>query len=225
MPARKKSAAAVAAGPVPSGREPPALYLRHYRCIYADPPWKFLTRAPNKNPKSDRSVERHYQTMTFDEICGLPVQDLAHPDGCHLFMWVTGPYLEKAFAVAKAWGFRYSASGFIWLKLKRKHGKGHQIEFVSLAEIEHEMHVGLGFTTRKNVEFCLLFRRGSPKRLSKKVREVVISAVREHSRKPDSVPHRIEEYCAGPYLELFSRSDRPGWTVWGDQLGKYEAEE
>ena len=193
----------------------------HYRCVYADPPWRFITRAPSKNPESDRSVERHYETMSFLDICELPVRELAHPDGCHLFMWVTGPYLEKAFEVARAWGFRYSASGFLWMKLKKKHGKG-QRHLISLDEIENEMHVGLGFTTRKNVEFCLLFRRGSPTRNSKKVREVVISPVREHSRKPDEVPPRIEEYCSGPYLELFSRSNRAGWTVWGDEAGLFD---
>lgn len=199
------------------------LYRGYYRCIYADPAWQFKTRAPSKNPQSDRSVERHYKTMTVPEMMKLPVKELAHPDGCHLFMWVTGPFLEKAFTLAKAWGFRYSAIGFAWIKLKKKHGKKNaQYTLVPLVDISEEFFTGLGFTTRKNLEICLLFRRGSPKRNSKKVRELVISPLREHSRKPDEVPPRIEEYCSGPYLELFSRSGRKGWTVWGDEVGKFE---
>jgi N6-adenosine-specific RNA methylase IME4 len=73
-----------------------------------------------------------------------------------------------------------------------------------LPTAEMDLHVGLGLTTRKN-EFCLLGRRGNCKRQSKKVREVILAPVREHSRKPDEAYRRIMEYADGPYVELFAR--------------------
>jgi N6-adenosine-specific RNA methylase IME4 len=81
----------------------------------------------------------------------------------------------------------------------------------------------LGFWTRSNSEPCLLATRGKPKRKDAGVRMGVIEQARQHSRKPDCVPSRIERLVAGPYLELFARTKRPGWTVWGNQTDKFEA--
>lgn len=209
------------------------LYEDYYRSISVDFPWKFTTRAPNKNPNSDRSVERHYKTMTKAELKAFKkyIMRLSDPRGCHWWFWVTFPMLMFLFELIAHYNegmpsnkkIRYSSSGFVWIKLKKKYGKDNaQYELIRLDQIEDYLHVSLGFTTRKNVELCLLFRSGSPKRISKKVREVIMTPVREHSRKPDEIPGRIEEYCEGPYLELFSRSGRKGWTSWGDELGKFE---
>jgi N6-adenosine-specific RNA methylase IME4 len=67
-----------------------------------------------------------------------------------------------------------------------------------------------------------LARRGSPKRRSAKVRELIVSPRREHSRKPDEIHERIERYCAGPYVELFARSSRKGWKTWGAEATKFD---
>lgn len=40
---------------------------------------------------------------------------------------------------------------------------------------------------------------------------------REHSRKPDEMIPPIANLFDGLYLELFARTQRPGWTVWGNQ--------
>jgi hypothetical protein len=50
------------------------------------------------------------------------------------------------------------------------------------------------------------------------VRQVIIEPRREHSRKPDCVHERIERLVAGPYLELFARRERNGWTTWGNEV-------
>lgn len=189
--------------------------------IKADPPWNYRSWAANANPQSDRSAERHYRTMSLEEIAALPVKSVAAKD-CHLFMWTTGPFLAKAPEIARAWGFKYSSSGFVWMKLKRSVGKA-QLQMISLEELPKFLHVGMGHTTRKNVEFCLLFRRGNAKRLHKDVQEAIISPVREHSRKPDEAYERAMRYGAGPYLELFSREEREGWTTWGNETGKFAA--
>jgi len=80
----------------------------------------------------------------------------------------------------------------------------------------------MGYWTRANSEPCLLATRGKPKRLSAAVRQGIIEPRREHSRKPDCVHERIERLVAGPYLELFARATRPGWTCWGNEVGKFD---
>jgi N6-adenosine-specific RNA methylase IME4 len=191
-----------------------------YRAIVVDPPWHFKARTALQmsNWTSRRDAEKHYAVMGVDDIAALPVRTLADPAGCHLFLWTTGPCLPLAFDVMKSWGFKYSSVAFTWIKFKRSHDP-NQLRILPTAE--SDLHVGLGLTTRKNAEFCLLGRRGNCKRASKKVREVILSPVREHSRKPDEAYRRVMEYCAGPYVELFARSVRAGWTVWGDEVGKF----
>lgn len=196
-----------------------SLPRRHYGAIVADPPWHFRARTAlqAENWDSRRDVEKHYQTMTHNEICALPVGGLARKDA-HLFIWTTGPCLRQTFDVIDAWGFRYSAVAFTWVKLRRAFNP-MQLRFLPTAE--SDLHVGLGLTTRKNAEFCLLARRGNARREAKNVREIIMAPVREHSRKPDEAYSRVRRYCDGPYLELFARTPRPGWDVWGDQVGMF----
>lgn len=187
----------------------------HFKAILADPPWYFRAFT---SQISSRDVQHHYSIMTKDQIRQMPVRAAAHADA-HLFLWATGPCLPQAFDVMESWGFRYSGIAFTWVKLKRSHNP-RQLRILPTAE--HDLHTGLGFTTRKNAEFCLLGRRGNAKRLAKDVREIIMAPVREHSRKPDEVYDRVQRYCEGPYLELFSRQSRPGWTTWGNESTKFD---
>jgi N6-adenosine-specific RNA methylase IME4 len=193
---------------------------KHYRCILVDPPWNFRSYARSANPKSDRGVERHYQTMKMADLEALPIADLAHPDGCHLFLWVTGPMIPAAVALIDAWRFKFSSLQHTWIKLKRSYDP---MQLRVLPTADGDFHVGLGFTSRKNTELMFLARRGNAKRIAKNVRELIIAPVREHSRKPDEAHERIERYCDGPRLELFGRQKRAGWTVRGDEVGKFGA--
>lgn len=187
----------------------------HYRCISADPPWTFKNYTDDIG---DRDVRRHYDTLSLPQIKALPVGDLA-PCDAHLFLWATGPHLPLALEVMTAWGFRYSSIAFTWVKLKRSLGRAG----VWVGGFrETDLHVGLGHTTRKNAEFVLLGRRGNCRRNAKDIREIILSPVREHSRKPDEAYRRMARYCDGPRVELFARERRPGWRAWGDQAGKFD---
>lgn len=193
---------------------------KHFSCICADPPWHFRARTALQvgNWTSRRDAEKHYSVMGIDDICAMPVKELAAKDA-HLFLWTTGPCLPQAFDVIKAWGFRYSGIAFTWVKLKKTYN-AKQLRVLPLAA--SDLHVGLGLTTRKNAEFCLLARRGSARRESKRVREIILSPIREHSRKPDEFFERVVEYTNGPYLELFSRQSRDGWATWGNESNKFD---
>lgn len=183
-----------------------------FRCILADPPWTFVLRSQ----KGDgRSASQHYDTMSLDDICSMPVGDVAHKDA-HLFLWVTTPNLAQGLRVMESWGFAFSSVAFVWIKLNKR--------APTLMFNSKDVFCGMGHTTRQNAELVLLGRRGKPKRNSKAVRQVILTPRREHSRKPAECQERIEAFCDGPRLELFARTQRPGWTSWGNQTNRFEGE-
>jgi hypothetical protein len=122
--------------------------------------------------------------------------------------------------IVRPWGARYSARAFLRIKIN-KQSAANGLPFGLTAD---SLHRGMGYTTRKNAEDCLLFKVGAPKRLAADVDEVILAPVREHSRKPDEAVERIERFCAGPRVELFAREAWPGWDSWGDEVGKFAAE-
>lgn len=189
----------------------------YYGAIAADPASHFssYTAIQSQNWSSRRDNERHYETMTLDALTTLPVRDLASPDGCHLFLWTSGPFLRNALHLIDAWGFKYSTRAFTWAKTKRGWDG-----ISPLAEAD--FHIGLGLTVRHQTEFVLLARRGNCRRKAKDVRELIIAPRREHSRKPDEFFARVERYCDGPFLELFARERRPNWDSWGKECDKFE---
>lgn len=171
---------------------------RKYGVIYADPPWSFETWS---GEGKDRAAENHYPTMTQEQIEAMEVSRLA-ADDCVLFMWAVMPQLPEALAVIKAWGFEYKTAGFVWGKTN-KDGETPS--------------TGMGYWTRANAEICLLATRGKPQRIHADVNQLVLSPRMEHSKKPAEVAARIERLVPGPYLEMFARSPRDGWDVWGNQ--------
>lgn len=199
--------------------------------ILADPPWRFATfsdkgrgRCPDGlDPKAARNLqrqnkpERHYATMTLDEIKALPIPDLAAKNSM-LLLWAVDPMIPEALDVGRAWGFTYKTVGFYWIKERRVTSKRGD----AFAEPDQKRFpMGTGYWMRANPEQCLLFTKGHPKRLSAAVRKLLISPRREHSRKPDEQYGRIEKLVGGPYLELFARQARPGWTSWGNQVDRF----
>ena len=173
---------------------------KKYSVIYCDAPWSFKVYSV-KGKK--RSAERHYPTQTLDAIKRVPVKKLA-ADDCVLMLWAVLPQIPEALQVIRAWGFEYKTTAFTWVKTVKSGG----------------LHWGLGYWTRANCEICMLATKGSPKRLSKDVHQVVMEAVDRHSKKPYEVRRRIEKLVAGPYLELYGRRPFEGWTVWGNQIVK-----
>lgn len=181
----------------------------------ADPPWHFKRyseKASAKSKSKGRAPQDHYQTMTIPEIKALPVGDVAAKDAV-LLMWTTWPHLKFALEVIDAWGFEYKTCGFDWMKA--------DVSTRDLFPDPKTAAMKMGYWTRSNSEPCLLATRGKPKRRDAGVRMGIIEPSRQHSRKPDCVYDRIERLVAGPYLELFARTQRPGWTAWGNQTDRF----
>ena len=57
--------------------------------------------------------------MSIEELCALPVSEIAEKD-CALFLWATFPQLKEALQLIKAWGFQYKTVAFVWLKTNKK---------------------------------------------------------------------------------------------------------
>lgn len=181
----------------------------HFRTICADPPWRFRTWSETNQAKSP---SKHYDLMTLDDIKALPVASLAADDAV-LLLWSVNPMIPHALEVMTAWGFTYKTIGFVWAKTTSRTDMSWAPKY----------HMGLGYWTRANVEIVLLGVRGKPKRTGKGVRQLIVAPKREHSRKPDEFYERAERLCDGPYLELFSRQSRPGWSAFGNEAGKFDA--
>jgi N6-adenosine-specific RNA methylase IME4/ParB-like chromosome segregation protein Spo0J len=172
----------------------PFPHERWYPVIYADPPWHF--EVYNEESGVERAAGNHYPTMSLDEICAMPVSELA-TDAAVLFLWTTAPHLFEALQVIAAWGFTYK-SNVVWVKDK----------------------IGLGYFVRNQHELLLIATRGDmPAPLPENRPSSVITAPRrEHSRKPDEAYELIERmYPELPKIELFARNAREGWAAWGNQ--------
>lgn len=182
--------------------------VKKYVVIYADPPWSYGDKGFGKRP-NDTTVKGsfapeagRYQTMPLAEIETLPVSQIANSDSV-LFLWATSPLLPEALCVISKWGFKYKTIAFCWSKLTI-HGKPV---------------ANLGQWTMGNIELCLLATKGSPKRLVRNVRQLVIAERTEHSRKPEEARARIEIlFGTVPRIELFARRASLGWDTWGNEV-------
>jgi len=174
---------------------------RTFRTILADPPWQFQNKTGKVAPEHKRL--QRYGTLTLDEIMALPVPTIA-AETSHLYLWVPNALLPDGIAVMRAWGFQYK-SNLVWHKVRKDGGSDGR---------------GVGFYFRNVTELLLFGVRGKNARTLKPGRTQVnylSSRKREHSRKPDEQYTIIEACSNGPFLELFARGERDGWTVWGNQ--------
>lgn len=169
---------------------------KKYQIIYADPPWNF-----NFHKRKLKDKSHLYPTMRADDIKNLPINMIAD-DNCILFLWIMNSELPLALDCIKEWGFKYKTVAFTWVKTTK-----------------NTYHFGGGNWTRSNPELCLLATKGKIKRMSASVRNLMLSRLREHSRKPDEVRDRIVDLVGDlPRIELFARQKTSGWDVWGNEI-------
>lgn len=167
-----------------------------YRTIVADPPWD------HSDGTGTTLIDGHwtprggipYKHMPLEDICGLPVSEMADRDA-HLYLWTTNRFLRESFYVAEAWGF-VPVKPLVWVK-------------------EPMGFMGRPFTS--SVEFVLFARRGVLRHLANAGRQWWLWPRGEHSAKPDAFLDMVESVSPGPYLELFARRQRLGWDTWGNE--------
>lgn len=155
----------------------------------ADPPWRYASPGTTK-----ADARKHFGTMSLEEICALPVADLAEPNA-HLWLWGTNALMEEAHQVVRAWGFS-PLTIVTWCKPQP----------------------GVGHYLRNNTEHCILASRGQPQTPEKKPLSTWYVWPRAaHSQKPEAFLDLVEQVSPGPYLELFARRNRFGWDTWGNE--------
>jgi len=179
---------------------------QRFATVLADPPWRFTNRTGKMAPEHRRL--NRYGTMELDEICALPVSE-AVAETAHLYLWVPNALLPEGLAVMRAWGFNYK-SNIVWHKQRKDGGSDGR---------------GVGFYFRNVTELVLFGVRGKNARTEQAGRTQVNylgTRKREHSRKPDEFYDIVEACSKGPYLELFARGTRPGWSAWGNQADQYD---
>jgi N6-adenosine-specific RNA methylase IME4 len=172
-----------------------------YATILADPPWRFSNRTGKMAPEH-RRLSR-YGTLTLEEILALPVPEAAEARA-HLYLWVPNALILEGLDVMRRWGFTYKTN-LVWHKVRKDGGPDGR---------------GVGFYFRNVTELVLFGVRGSMRTLAPGRRQVnfLKTQKREHSRKPDELYEIIERCSPGPYLEMFARSARSGWTSWGNEV-------
>jgi len=172
--------------------------------ILIDPPWRFTNRTGKVAPEHRRL--RRYGTMDFDEIAAMPVSVLAK-EKSHLYLWTPNALLLEALQIMKGWGFAYKTN-IVWYKIRRDGGPDGR---------------GVGFYYRNVTELLLFGVKGRLRTLppGRSQVNIIITRKREHSRKPDEVYEIIEGCSPGPFIELFAREEKAGWTQWGDELATY----
>lgn len=169
-----------------------------FTVIYADPPWRYTAK------QVQGAAEKHYPTMHINDICALPVAELAAQRTARFLMWATFPMLPEALRVVEAWGFRFKTVAFVWLKKNKK---------------ADSWFYGMSFWTRSNAEICILATRGHPQRIDKSIHQFIISPIEEHSKKPDEARDHIVRLMGNvPRVELFARQTVPDWQVWGNEV-------
>ena len=169
---------------------------KKYNIIYADPAWSYYEGG-------NKAQSVHYKTMSIEEICNLPIKDIAD-EGCILFLWVTFPILQDCFKVIESWGFKYSTCGFNWIK-KNKNADTN--------------FFGCGGWTRANSELCLIATKGQVLRLDNSISQVIETPIEEHSKKPEVIRELITRLVGElPRIELFCRFPKDGWDCWGNEV-------
>lgn len=179
--------------------------LRHFGgadFLMVDPPWSFTLRTRKGEAKS---AQAKYACQPIDWIKALPMDVLA-AENCLCWLWCTNPMLRQGFEVLDAWGFDFRTAGH-WVK-RTTHGK---------------LAFGTGYLLRCAGEPFLIGVRGKVK-TSRSVRSVIEGRIRAHSQKPEEAYREAERLMPDARrVEVFSRMNRPGWRVWGDQTGTLEA--
>lgn len=164
---------------------------KRFACIYADPPWCY------GNQGTRAATDKHYPTMTVDEIAALPVGELAAAES-HLWLWTTNGFLFECPRLFDAWGFGFKSS-YVWVKPQ----------------------IGIGNYLRNSHEFLLLAVRGGLVGAATDVRSWGEFDRSAHSAKPERVRTEVvERVSPGPRLELFARALTPGWTAWGNEIAR-----
>lgn len=173
-----------------------------YSTVLLDPPW--MERGGGK---IKRGADKHYpllHTRDMPEVVFGSGVWFPHPNA-HCYMWVTNNFMPDGLWLMDVLGFRY-VTNVVWVKPK-----------IGLGQYFRGQHELLLFGVKKGAPKTTVFRSGW-----KDIPSVLSAPLGKHSAKPEASYELIERrtLCPAPLrrLEMFARSERPGWDSWGNEL-------
>lgn len=168
-----------------------------FNVIVADCPWSFSDKLTMNSVR--RGAEANYNTMSLEELKALPVSEWSSENAI-LALWVPSSLIQDGLDVMKAWGF-IQKQIYTWVKTSKNGNLGF----------------GMGRHFRGCTEHALIGTRGKINPKSKSERNCDLSLSLPHSQKPELLQDRLEKMYDGPFLELFARRSRNGWTCVGNE--------
>ena len=161
-----------------------------FQTIVIDPPWD---HGDEGDINQFGRTKPEYATMPIDDIAKLPIDKISD-DNCHLYLWVTNRSLPKAFSLIEKWGFRYITC-LTWIKPS----------------------FGIGNYFRGSTEQVLFAIKGSqPLKRKDACTHFCADRGKGHSAKPDKFYTLVESCSYAPFIDVFGRKERDGWSVWGE---------
>lgn len=178
--------------------------MMRYRTIVADPPWPGDWWTHGRGPKRPQAPGAAYDLMSLEDILALPVPNVAHQDG-NLFLWVTARLNREGVGVrvARGWGFE-PCGEIVWDKPNPGGGRFPRACHEVLLVCSRGATTLTGPFNVRSVQQWKQPRRPDGSKI--------------HSAKPDAALELIERHSPGPYLEMFARRQRLGWSTWGNEV-------
>jgi N6-adenosine-specific RNA methylase IME4 len=164
-----------------------------FSVVVVDPPWAF------DDSLGPRGAEANYACLPYADLLHYQLPPMAADSV--LFLWRVASMQQEALTLVEEWGYTLKTE-LVWLK-RTTHGK---------------QHFGMGRIVRASHETCLIATKGRPPVLSHSVRSTFEAETGRHSEKPDTFYRLVEMLYAGPYVDVFARKHREGWTCIGDEL-------
>ena len=191
----------------PEPADTPPLPPGRFRCVVIDPPWP--VEKIEREDRPDQGYSLDYPTLPIfggepgedgrprdiEHVAAVPA--VAAEEGCHVYLWVVHRFLHEALHLFDAWGVNYQCA-MTWVK-----------------------PVGMTpYSWRYNTEHVLFGRVGNLQleRLGLPLSFEAPVGRGQHSRKPDVFYERVLEASPGPRLEMFARTARDGFEVWGNEV-------
>lgn len=161
-----------------------------YKTIIIDPPWKHYGTSwgYQEREKAD------YATMSMEDI-DVFIQEkvMKHiDDNAHIYLWTINNMVHDALRFLDKWGFDYKTM-ITWCKPQ----------------------MGMGKYFRNNTEQLLFAVKGNLSLKRHDLKTYFIANRTKHSEKPDEAYQLLEKASHPPYLDVFSRKKRRGWTCMG----------
>jgi N6-adenosine-specific RNA methylase IME4 len=187
--------------------------LPRFGTAIVDPPWPYARTSKSKgvtpsNAKLTGYSDSQYEPMTISDLTALPVGDVVSNV---LILWTTAPMIPTAVELVKAWGFEYITQMF-WVK------SSNEPQWDDKKHVSFIPSYGVGYWFRGNCEpIVIAKKKGSPSHRTN-LDSTIFQRRLGHSQKPDTMHEIAEAHYPGPYLELFARRRRKGWSQLGDEL-------